>query len=109
VENACLAYARNAGQTVTYWREEPLEVDAVCDGSWGHWAIEVKTGGWGLPDLAGLLEFTRRHPTYRPLAVCDAATVRTATRAGIDAVPWTDFLISGPPGTRNDPTRASTS
>jgi hypothetical protein len=100
VENACLAYAWNAGQTVTYWREEPLEVDGVCDGSWGRWAIEVKTGGWGLADLAGLLEFTRRHPTYHPLVVCDAATVRTATRAGIDAMPWTDFLISGPPATR---------
>ncbi|HVE87764.1 MAG TPA: AAA family ATPase, partial [Myxococcales bacterium] len=45
VENACLAHAWNAGQRVSYWREEPLEVDAVIDGSWGSWAIEVKTGG----------------------------------------------------------------
>lgn len=44
VENACLAHAWNAGQRVTYWREEPLEVDAVVEGSWGSWAIEVKTG-----------------------------------------------------------------
>jgi len=28
VENACLAYAWNAGQRLHYWREEPLEVEA---------------------------------------------------------------------------------
>lgn len=44
VENACLAYAWNSGQSVSYWREEPLEVDGVCEGSWGSWAIEVKPG-----------------------------------------------------------------
>src|SRR5690606_30790311 len=44
VENACLAHAWNAGQRVMYWREEPHEVDGVLEGSWGSWAIEVKTG-----------------------------------------------------------------
>jgi len=44
VKNACLAHAWNTGQQVRYWRQEPLEVDAVVDGSWGHWAIEVRTG-----------------------------------------------------------------
>jgi len=38
VENACLAFAVNQGQRVRYWREAPLEIDAVFEGSWGHWA-----------------------------------------------------------------------
>jgi hypothetical protein len=42
MENACLAFAINQGRQVMYWREEPLEVDAVLDGSWGKWAVEVK-------------------------------------------------------------------
>jgi predicted AAA+ superfamily ATPase len=33
VENACRAYAWNRGQRVAYWREEPLEVDGVLEGS----------------------------------------------------------------------------
>jgi uncharacterized protein len=33
VENACLAFAVNQGQMVTYWREEPLEIDAVFEGN----------------------------------------------------------------------------
>jgi predicted AAA+ superfamily ATPase len=36
IENACLAHAWNAGQRVTYWREEPLEVDGALEGSWGR-------------------------------------------------------------------------
>jgi len=39
-----LAHAWNSGQVVSYWREEPLEVDGILEGSWGKWAIEVKTG-----------------------------------------------------------------
>src|SRR5262245_23226115 len=31
VENACLAFAINQGQQVSYWREEPLEVDAILE------------------------------------------------------------------------------
>ena len=95
VENACLAYAWNAGQRVTYWREEPFEVDAILDGSWGRWAIEVKTGVWTARDLGGLLEFTKRYPRYRPLVVCDAAAMTGAKRVGVDAVRWQDFLLSG--------------
>ena len=60
VENACLAHAVNAGQRVRYWREGPREVDAVLEGSWGDWAVEVKMGGFTARDLAGLLEFARR-------------------------------------------------
>lgn len=39
IENACLAHAWNAGQRVAYWREEPLEVDGVLEGTWGRWAV----------------------------------------------------------------------
>ena len=95
VENACLAYAWNAGQHLTYWREEPFEVDAVLDGSWGRWAVEVKTGVWTARDLGGLLEFSKRHPSYRPLIVCDEAAMTGAHRAGVDAVRWQDFLLTG--------------
>jgi predicted AAA+ superfamily ATPase len=98
VENACLAFAWNAGQRVTYWREDPLEVDGVLEGSWGSWAVEVKTGALSASDLKGLGEFIRRHPRFRPLVVCDEATRSIVERAGFDATAWTDFLLHGPPG-----------
>jgi hypothetical protein len=97
VENACLAHAWNSGQRVSYWREEPFEVDAVLDGSWGAWALEVKTGTFGLDDLRGLLEFTRRNPRYCPLVACDPAQVGRIERVGVAAVSWRDFLLRGPP------------
>jgi hypothetical protein len=97
VENACLAYAWNAGQRVAYWREEPLEVDGVLDGSWGRWAVEVKTGAVSSADLRGLLEFTRRFPEYRPLLIGDTASRPTPDRIGIPAIAWRTFLLSGPP------------
>lgn len=96
IENACLAFAWNAGQRVTYWREEPLEVDGVLDGSWGRWAIEVKSGPFGAPDLRGLFEFTRRYPEFRPLVLCDPTQVEAAQRLGASAMPWTEFLLRGP-------------
>lgn len=107
VENACLAFAWNSGQRVAYWREEPFEVDGVIEGSWGQWAIEVKTGSFGLTDIRGLLELTRRHPKYRALVLCDADEVRTAERAGVAAVPWREFLLTGPPGARAPSPRRS--
>ena len=99
VENACLAHAWNAGQHVSYWREEPFEVDAVIEGSWGSWALEVKTGKRPLrtEDLAGLLELTRRYPKLRPLVVCDEALGVTPARHGIQWIPWRTFLFEGPP------------
>jgi hypothetical protein len=97
VENACLAHAWNAGQRVAYWREEPLEVDGVLDGTWGRWAVEIKTGAVGTSDARGLLEFARRFPEYQPLLVCDPAGRPAAERAGIVSVTWQDFLLSGPP------------
>lgn len=97
VENACLAFAINQGQQVTYWREEPLEVDAICDGSWGKWAIEVKTGRFDIQSLRGLLEFCRRNSLFRPLVVSAPGDEDVSRRHGIDSVSWEDFLLTGPP------------
>jgi len=98
VENACLAFAWNAGQRVRYWREEPLEVDGVIEGNWGAWAVEVKTGAFDSTHLRGLLEFCRRYPRYRPLVVTAGGDESLATRLGLTAVNWSEFLLSGPPG-----------
>lgn len=96
VENACVAFAVNQGQEVTYWREEPLEVDAVVDGGWGSWALEVKTGTVGSTELRGLLEFTRRYPRYRPVVVTAPGREAGPRRLGIAAVDWREFLVHGP-------------
>ncbi len=99
VENACLAFAWNAGQRVTYWREEPMEVDGVLEGSWGRWAIEVKTGRFDSTDLRGLYEFCRRNRSFRPLVVTGAAMEARAASLGVEATTWQKFLVNGPPGT----------
>lgn len=98
VENACLAHAVNAGQTVRYWREGSWEVDAVLEGSWGDWAVEVKTGGFTARDLAGLLEFARRHPRFRPLVLCERSALAVARQVGAEAQVWEKFLLDGPLG-----------
>ena len=100
VENACLAHAWNAGQHLAYWREEPFEVDGVLEGSWGRWAIEVKTGPIGAADLRGLLEFTRRFPEYQPLLICDAEGRVVGERLRLPIIAWQEFLLSGPPRSR---------
>jgi hypothetical protein len=97
VENACLAFAWNSGQQVSCWREEPLEVDAIIDGSWGRWAVEIKTGSFGAGDIRGLLEFTRRTPKFAPLLVCDRNQLAAAARLGVAAIHWEQFLMQGPP------------
>lgn len=97
LENACLAYAWNCGQTVSYWREEPSEIDAVIEGTWGSWAIEVKSGVYEPGDIRALLEFTRREPAFRPLIVCGERERVIAERSGVRAVAWQDFLLDGPP------------
>jgi predicted AAA+ superfamily ATPase len=96
VENACLAFAVNQGQHVSYWREEPLEIDAVLEGNWGKWAVEIKTGRFDGQALRGLLEFCRRNPAFRPLVVCAPGNEEAARRHNIDSVSWETFLISGP-------------
>ena len=97
VENACLAFGINQGQKVTYWREEPLEIDAVFEGTWGQWAVEVKTGEFDAPALKGLFEFCRRNPEFSPLVITAPGREPLARRHGVAAVSWQDFLISGPP------------
>jgi len=96
IENACLSYAWNAEQRVAYWREEPLEVDGVLDGTWGRWAIEVTTGRVTQRELRGLGEFVRRFPEYHPLVICQPGEEGAAERLGIAAMRWQDFLWKGP-------------
>lgn len=95
IENACLSHAWNAGQQVTYWREEPYDVDGVFDGSWGRWAIEVTMGAVTPSAVRGLLEFTQRFRDYRPLVVCAPDEVAAAGRLGLHAMPWQEFLLRG--------------
>jgi len=96
IENACLASALNRGQRVSYWREEPLEVDGVIEGSWGAWAIEIKSKPFHSRDLAGLFEFCRRHQAFRPLVVTRPGDEGLARRLAIQAVSWVEFLAGGP-------------
>lgn len=97
VENACLAHAWNAGQRVTYWREEPLEVDGIVEGSWGNWAVEVKTGSFETDAIRGLLEFCRRHPRFRPLVLTSAAGGEAVRRVGVTTLTWAEFLLGALP------------
>lgn len=95
VENACLGFAIGCGQTVNYWREEPLEVDGIFEGSWGKWAVEIKTGDYTSKDLAGVFEFSRRFPDYQPLVLCDDSRLDIARRIGIAGRAWREFLWEG--------------
>jgi uncharacterized protein len=97
VENACLAFAVNQNQQVSYWREEPIEVDGIFEGSWGKWAVEIKTGRFTTSDLRGLLEFCRRFPEFRPLVLTAPGDEDGAKKHGISAISWVDFLVSGSP------------
>lgn len=96
IENACAAAAWNAGQSVTYWREEPMEVDFVTEGSWGTFAVEVKTGRLRRTDLTGLLEFCTRNSRFRPMVIGTASN-RADVPATITFTSWQDFLHDGPP------------
>ena len=71
-------------------------MDAVTQGSWGSWAIEVKTGSVSSHDLKGLSEFTRRHSAFRSLVLCDDKALDMVARAGLPAMPWCQFLLNGP-------------
>jgi uncharacterized protein len=97
VENACLAHAINAGQFVSYWREEPFDVDAVITGDWGKWAIEVMPNVHSSVDYRGLHEFVARYPDFQPLVVTSDANLGVAARAGLRATTWQRFLLNGPP------------
>ena len=64
------------------------------DGSWGAWAVEVKTGTFTGSGLSGLFEFTRRNPRFRPLVLCDESGVDVAGRLGLAAMDYRDYLGS---------------
>lgn len=95
VENACLAFAVNQGQRVNYWREEPLEIDAVFEGDWGNWAVEVKTSRFDLRELTGLFEFCRRNPKFRPLVISAPGDEQIVQGHGLSVVNWKEFLVLG--------------
>jgi predicted AAA+ superfamily ATPase len=97
VENACLAHAYNSEQQVFYWREGDQEIDLISSGTWGHWAIEIKTGDYAMADLNGLGEFLQRNNRFAGLVVCDSKRQKIAQRAGFDTLPWEDYLLGGPP------------
>lgn len=97
LENACIARAINDGHTVTYWREEHQEVDMIVEGAAGRWAVEIKSGDFTIRDLAGLAEFHRRHPEYRPLVIGDERFHDAATRASMHFITWQAYLLDGLP------------
>jgi predicted AAA+ superfamily ATPase len=97
VENACIAHAWNAGQEVCYWRESPLEVDMTIEGSWGRWAVEVKTGQYTTAELAGLMELCRRYRELIPLVLCNPGRDAPARQAGAEVMTWQKYLLHGPP------------
>ena len=74
---------------MTYWREGPPEVDGIIDGSWGKWAIEVKT------EAVSLAEFVRRYPQHRPLVLCDGQGISSVERDGFRPMLWADFRLKG--------------
>jgi len=95
LENACLAYAWNAGQQVSYWREEPWEVDGVFEGEWGRWLVEVKSGRYAAHDLRGLTEAAAKFPGFRPVVLCDPGQEAPARAAGFQALGWQEYLRTG--------------
>lgn len=97
VENACLARAVQTGWQVSYWREEPLEVDAVLESERGAWAVEVKTGSGTSHDPTGMLEFCRRHPKFRPLLVTGGEAGTYPDIPGVARVSLVDFLLGRSP------------
>ena len=92
VENACLAHAINQGEEVTYWREEPWEVDGIFEGKHGKWLIEIKTGPYTQRDLLGLAKASLKFQNFKPLVLCDPGEEKIARAAGFIALAWTEFL-----------------
>src|SRR3989337_2901318 len=64
---------------------------------WGAGAIEVKTAPFQMDAFRGLLEFCRRYARFRPLVLTGAGDHIPAQRANVAALPWTEFLLTGPP------------
>lgn len=95
LENAIIAFFINSGQRAYYWREKDFEVDAVIEGSWGNFAIEVKSSVFTEKDLAGLFHFTNKFPKFKPLLICDKKDLIRASRLNIKAIDWESFLLFG--------------
>ena len=72
-----------------------MEVDLVVEGSWGNWAIEVKTGAFHAREIEGLLEFCRRNKGFRPLVLCDPQFAAAKKLGVIPLMSWQDFLWNG--------------
>jgi len=70
LENSVGARFIESGWATRYWRERNQEVDFIVDGPKGEkWAVEVK---WTKPirsEVAGVLEFCKRHPEYSAVVV----------------------------------------
>jgi len=50
---------------VSYWREEPLEVDGVLEGSWGSWVVSSTRALWRWVAHAGGTRRAHRHGMAR--------------------------------------------
>jgi uncharacterized protein len=71
VESTVGAHLHNTSTTneeISYWRESPYEVDFVISNAIQLTAIEVKSGA-SAGKLSGLQEFSKRHPSAKPLLV----------------------------------------
>ena len=97
LENVYIALVWNAGQGVSYGRQEREGADVVSSRSWGHRAINIKTGRVRTRDLAGLFAFAAQHRKCPPLLVCNPGEERAAYGAGIAGTAWKQSLMAGPP------------
>lgn len=70
-ENAIGARFIEAGWDTFYWKDRNFEVDFVVLGpNKEKWAVEVKLSPPSDGELAGLMQFCRRHPDFKPIVVC---------------------------------------
>lgn len=68
----------------------------MIEGSWGDWAMEVKTGSFDAQTLKALLEFCHRYPKFRPLVITRPGDESIPRRHRLPATNWKEFLVSGP-------------
>lgn len=60
----------NRGQTVHYWWENPLGVDAAIEAMWGERAVGIKTGDEDSSGLLARCEIRGQPVNDRPAAGC---------------------------------------
>lgn len=101
VENACLAFAWNSGQRVSYALDKGYDIDGVLEGPWGNFAVKVQMGAVRPNDVKHLETFRQLNPEFMPLiVVAPDSDVKLARDAGIAVTTWVDFLVYGPPARR---------